>query len=131
MAEVYRRLGECENLKENFEKAQEEIQKAIDLLEKEKQSEVNRALSEAYFLMSCTVNYQAKADSAKQALGFLDKGITIIQNFKKLVETEMGKLCTETGKFWPSIFWKIFFQFLWQIDQIKFHSYKLKSFPFK
>lgn len=104
LAEVYRRLGECENLKENFQKAQEEIQKAINLLEKQERSEVDRALSEAYFLMSCTVNYQGKAESAMQALKFLDKGIIIIQNFKNLVETEIGKLDLETGRFLQLIF---------------------------
>lgn len=92
LADVYRRLGECENLKENFQKAREEIQKTIDLLEKEKLSGTNRALSQAYFLMCCTVGYQAKAESAGQAQGFLEKGIKIIKKIKEDLETAMGEV---------------------------------------
>ena len=92
LADVYRRLGECENLKENFQKAREEIQKTIDLLEKEEQSTTNRALSEAYFLMCCTVVYQAKAESAGEARGFLVKGMKIIKKIKADLDSAIAKV---------------------------------------
>lgn len=85
LAEVFKRLGECENLKENFTKAKEELTKAIKILEEVEEKETSRVLSENYFLMSLTIGLEGKPGCAKEAKIYIEKAIEIIQ---KLSESE-------------------------------------------
>lgn len=80
LADVFKRLGECENLKENFSKAREELKKGIRLLEKVENVETSRILGEHCYLMSRTLSYEAKPGHAKEAKVFIDRAIRILEN---------------------------------------------------
>ena len=87
LADIFKRLGECENLKENFTKAKEEMLKGIKILEEVENIQTSRLLSEFYFLISRTVAYEGKPGHAKEAKMFIEKAIVIIS---KLSENEQN-----------------------------------------
>lgn len=86
LADIYKRLGECENLKENFSKAREELAKGIQILERIEDVSSSRLLSENYYLMSRTISYEAKAGHAKEAKLYIEKAIQIISKIKESSE---------------------------------------------
>lgn len=79
LADIFKRIGECENLKENFTKAREELAKGISILEGFENKNESRLLSENYYLLSRTISYEAKPGYAKEAKVYLDKAIEIIE----------------------------------------------------
>ena len=86
LADIYKRLGECENLKENFSKAREELGKGIQILEKVEDVNTSRVLSENYYLMSRTISYEAKTGHAKEAKLYIEKAMKIILKIKESSE---------------------------------------------
>jgi tetratricopeptide (TPR) repeat protein len=78
LAEVFKRIGECENLKENFTKAREEFTKGIKILEGIEDNSSRRVLSENYFLLSNTISYEAKPGYAKEAKVYMEKAMAIM-----------------------------------------------------
>lgn len=79
LAEVFKRIGECENLKENFTKAREEFLKGIKILESIEDNSSRRILSENYFVLSNTISYEAKPGYAKEAKIYMEKAMNIMK----------------------------------------------------
>ena len=88
LSDVYKRIGECENLKENFDKAQAEVQKSIQILENLEDKETNRRLGETYYLMSCIVSYQSKTESASSAKNYVEKSLQIMKKIEESIKPE-------------------------------------------
>ena len=83
LADVFKRLGECENLKENFAKAREELKKGIELLERVEDVDRSRVLSEHCYLMSRTLSYEGRPGHAKEAKVFIGRAIRILETVEK------------------------------------------------
>ena len=90
LADVLKRIGDCEILKENFVAAIQEIQKTIDILEKRSDKDCNRKLSETYYLMGCVIGYEAKPNAAVESKTMLQKALKIMGEINKSIpDTEI------------------------------------------
>lgn len=91
LADIFKRIGECEILKEDFTKAREEMAKGLKILEEIENVSTSRLLSENYFLMSRTISYEAKVGHAKEAKIYIEKAIEIMNNISKNLEEDKKK----------------------------------------
>ena len=90
LADVLKRIGDCEILKENFAAAIQEIQKTIDILDKRPDKDCNRKLSETYYLMGCVIGYEAKPNAAAESKTMLQKALKIMGKISETIaETEV------------------------------------------
>lgn len=79
LADVFKRLSECEILKENFDIALVELDKGIKILEKIEDLKTSRILSEFYFLKSCIHSYCGDHENLLQSKKY-------VINAKKIID---------------------------------------------
>jgi hypothetical protein len=103
LADVFKRLSECEILKENFSLALAELDKGIEILELIEDLKTSRMLSEFYFLKSCIHSYCGDQENllhsksfAIKAKAIIDHHLTTAKDSQNQTDLEGLQLITKT-----------------------------------